>query len=46
MPTRASPERGAASAADVGAIVAGADDDPFRILGLDEIVQGWIARTP
>ena len=44
-PRRASPERGAASAADVGAIVAGAHDDPFRILGLHEIGQGWIART-
>src|SRR5262245_8631232 len=44
-PRRASPQHGKATAADVAAIVAGAHDDPFRVLGLHEIGQTWIART-
>jgi 1,4-alpha-glucan branching enzyme len=44
-PSGASSERGGASAADVAAIVSGAHDDPFRVLGLHEIGRNWVART-
>jgi 1,4-alpha-glucan branching enzyme len=44
-PAQAASDRGRASDADVAAIVSGAHDDPFRILGLHEIGQTWVART-
>ena len=43
--SRARSARGGVSDADVAAIVSGAHDDPFRILGLHEIERQWFART-
>src|SRR5262249_11450719 len=42
-PTRSN--RGRVGDGDVAAIVSGAHDDPFRVLGLHEVEHTWMART-
>ena len=44
-PRRKPANPGRSSDADVAAILSGAHDDPFRVLGLHEVEQRWIART-
>ncbi len=44
-PKRKPSNGGRSSDADVAAIVSGAHEDPFRVLGLHEVEQRWIART-
>src|SRR6266850_854007 len=44
-PRRTPSIRGRCSDADVAAVVAGAHEDPFRVLGLHEVDRRWIART-
>jgi 1,4-alpha-glucan branching enzyme len=44
-PRRRPSIRGRSSDADVAAVVAGAHEDPFRVLGLHQVDQHWIART-
>src|SRR6185295_12032261 len=44
-PRRKSSSRGRSSDADVAAVVAGAHEDPFGVLGLHEVDRHWIART-
>jgi len=44
-PRRKSSSRGRSSDADVVAVVSGAHQDPFCVLGLHEVDRHWIART-
>src|SRR5262245_52432410 len=44
-PRPIAPGRGRAGEGDVAAIVSGAHNDPFRVLGIHEVGQTWMART-
>src|SRR5580765_4549128 len=44
-PRRKTSNPSRSSDVDVAAIISGAHEDPFRVLGLHEVEQRWIART-